>query len=120
MQGIEQKLFAQSTELINAATNRGLPPILVVDEPGKSFILKGIDPFSAVLQSELGFLANPAGDHIQSAEMSNQTFNSLALISARYTHVSVEIFRQLAAAQLMAACRAMDLRATHLAFLNGL
>lgn len=110
-QTIGHMIFTQCTEMMNPATDRGLPPNLVADEPGESFIFKGIDIMVAALQSELGFLSNPAGTHVQPAEMGNQALNSLALISARYTHTA-----QLAACHLMALCQAFDLRAMHSRF----
>ena len=116
LQTIGQMIFTQCTELINPATNRGLPPNLVADEPGESFIFKGIDLMVAALQSELGFLSNPAGTYVQPAEMGNQALNSLALISARYTHTAVDVLSQLAACHLMALCQAFDLRAMHSRF----
>ena len=64
-------LSVQCTELINPATNRGLPPNLVVDEPSEFFLWKRIDIMVAALQSELGFVANPVGTHVQTAEMGN-------------------------------------------------
>ncbi|KAL8727616.1 MAG: hypothetical protein Q9166_005924 [cf. Caloplaca sp. 2 TL-2023] len=91
IQTIGRMLFAQCTELVNPITNRGLPPNLTVEDPSTSFIMKGVDIMIAALQSELGFLANPIGSHVQTAEMGNQSLNSLALISARYTHTAVEI-----------------------------
>ena len=116
LQTIGQMLFTQCTELMNPATNRGLPSNLVADEPGESFIFKGIDIMVAALQSELGFLSNPAGTYVQPAEMGNQALNSLALISARYTHTAVDVLSQLAACHLMALCQAFDLRAMHSKF----
>ena len=116
LQTIGQMLFTQCTELINRATNRGLPPNLVADKPGESFIFKGIDIMVAALRSELGFLSNPTGTYVQPAEMGNQVLNSLALISARYTHTAVDILSQLAACHLMALCQAFDLRAMHSRF----
>lgn len=116
---IGQMLFAQCTELINPATNNGLAPNLVVDEPSESYMWKGTDIFIAALQSELGFLSNPVG-HVQSAEMGNQSINSLALISARYTLTATEVLAQLAAAHLVALCQALDLRALQAQFLASL
>ena len=84
LQSIGQMLFTQRTELINPSINRKLPPYLVADEPGESFIFKSVDLLIAPLQSELGFLVNTVGSHVQPAEMGNQALNSLALISARY------------------------------------
>ena len=72
----------------------------------------------AALQSELGFLANPVGTHVQTAEMGNQALNSLALISARYTLDALQVLTQLSAAHLLALCQALDLRVMHLRFLE--
>ena len=119
-QTIGRMLSVQCTELINPATNRGLPPNLVVDEPSESFLWKGTDMMVAALQSELGFLANPVGSHVQSAEMGNQAINSLALISARYTLDALEVLTQLSAAHLLALCQALDLRAMNLRFIQAL
>jgi len=49
--------------------------------------------------------------------MSNQSLNSLALISARFTHTALEVLSQLLAASLVALCQALDLRALQLSFL---
>lgn len=117
-QSLGRMLSVQCTELINPATNGGLPPNLVVDEPSESFLWKGIDIMVAALQSELGFLANPVGTHVQTAEMGNQAINSLALISSRYTLDSLQVLTQLSAAHLLALCQALDLRAMHLRFLE--
>jgi phenylalanine ammonia-lyase len=57
LQTIGRMLFAQCTELINPALNRGLPPNLVADEPSQSFLMKSVDLMIAALQSELGFLS---------------------------------------------------------------
>lgn len=120
VQGLGRMLFAQCTELINPATNRGLPPNLVFDEPSESYIWKGTDIMIAALTSELGFLANPVGTHVQSAEMGNQSLNSLALISARYTLDAISILTQLSSAHLVALCQALDLRAMNARFLETL
>lgn len=119
-QTIGRMLSVQCTELINPMTNRGLPPNLVVDEPSESFIWKGTDIMVAALQSELGFLANPVGTHVQTAEMGNQALNSLALISSRYTLDALDILAQMSAAHLLALCQAFDLRAMNIHFLENL
>jgi phenylalanine ammonia-lyase len=118
IQGIGRMLFSQCTEIINPATNRGLPPNLVAEDPSISLIFKGTDLNIASLTAELGFLANPV-NHVQTAEMGNQSLNSLALISARYTHTANEVLSQLMAAHLIAVCQALDLRAMHVQFLEG-
>jgi phenylalanine ammonia-lyase len=118
-QTLGRMLSVQCSELINPTTSRGLPPNLVVDEPSESYIWKGTDIMIAALQSELGFLANPVGTHVQTAEMGNQSLNSLALISSRYTLDALDVLSQLAAAHLLALCQALDLRAMHLSFLEA-
>ncbi|KAI9879101.1 MAG: hypothetical protein M1830_009554 [Pleopsidium flavum] len=118
LQTIGQMLFAQCTEIINPRLNYGLPPSLAVDEPSQSFLLKPVDIMIAALQSEMGFLSNPAGTHVQSAEMGNQALNSLGLISARYTHIALDVLSQLASAHLFTLCQALDLRALNLRFLE--
>lgn len=116
-QGLGRMLFSQCTELINPATNRGLPPNLVADDPNVSLVFKGTDLYIAALASELGFLANPV-NHVQTAEMGNQSLNSLALISARYTHIANDVLSQLVALHLIAVCQALDLRAMNIQFLE--
>ncbi|KAL8732780.1 MAG: hypothetical protein Q9166_002562 [cf. Caloplaca sp. 2 TL-2023] len=120
VQSLGRILFAQCTEIINPAMNRGLPPNLTADDPSTSFIMKGIDIMVASLQSELGFLANPVGSHVQTAEMGNQALNSLALISARYTLTALDVLAQLTASHLFILCQALDLRAMNLNFLRTL
>lgn len=120
LQTMGQMLFAQCTEIINPKMNHGLAPNLTADEPSESFLFKPIDITIAALQSELGFLSNPVGTHVQSAEMGNQSLNSLALISARYTHSALEVLLHLAACHLFALCQALDLRAMHARFLEAL
>lgn len=118
-QTLGRMLSVQCTELINPMTNRGLPPNLVVDEPSESYIWKGTDIMVAALQSELGFLANPVGTHVQTAEMGNQALNSLALISARYTLDALDVLTQISAIHLIALCQALDLRAMNIIFLES-
>lgn len=110
LQSIGRMLFTQCTEMINPATSWGLPPNLCSDDPNDSFLFKGLDVVVAGLTSELGFLANPVGSHVQTAEMGNQALNSLALVSARYTLEAVDVLSQIASAHLLALCQALDLR----------
>ena len=118
MQAIGRMLFTQCVEIINPATSRGLPPNLVAEDPSTSYIFKGTDLNVAALQAELGFLSSPV-NHVQSAEMGNQSLNSLALISARYTHTSIDVLSQMVAAHLIAVCQALDLRAMQIQYLES-
>jgi phenylalanine ammonia-lyase len=111
LQMIGKLLFAQCTEMINPMLNNILPPNLCFDDPSTSFTFKGVDINMAAYMGELAFLANPVSSHVQSAEMHNQALNSLALVSARYTHDAVEVVSLMTAAYLYAACQALDLHA---------
>ncbi|KAL4875392.1 L-Aspartase-like protein [Aspergillus karnatakaensis] len=119
LQTIGRMLFTQCTEMINPATSWGLPPNLCSDDPNDSFLFKGLDVVIAALTSELGFLANPVGTHVQTAEMGNQALNSLALVSARYTLEAVDVLSQIASAHLLAVCQALDLRAIEIEGRDG-
>ncbi|GKZ25361.1 hypothetical protein AbraIFM66951_008138 [Aspergillus brasiliensis] len=118
IQSMGRMLYAQCTELIDPSKNNGLPPNLSADEPSVSFTFKGVDIMIAALQSELGFLANPIGNHVQTAEMGNQALNSLALISSRYTLDAVTVLSQMVAAHLVAVCQALDLRVINIQFMR--
>jgi phenylalanine ammonia-lyase len=120
LQMMGKMLFAQSSELGNPAMNNGLPPNLVADEPSLSYTMKGVDINMAAYTSELGFLAHQVGPHVQSAEMSNQSLNSLALLSARYTHIALDGFSMSAAAYLYMLCQALDLRVMQVKFLTDI
>lgn len=109
-------LFAQSTEIINPMLNNGLPANLSSDDPSLSFTCKGIDINMASYASELGFLANPVGNHVMSAEMHNQAINSLALVSSRYAFQAFDVLRMMSAASLFILCQALDLRVLDLEF----
>lgn len=111
LQSIGRMLFAQCTEMINPTTSWGLPPNLCSDDANDSFLFKGLVVVVAGLTSELGFLANSVGSHVQTAEMGNQSLNSLALVSARYTLEAADILSQIASAHLLVLCQALDLRA---------
>ena len=117
LERLGKMLFSQATEIINPSLNGGLPANLCADDPSTSFTCKGIDINMASYQSELGFLANPVGNHVQSAEMHNQAINSLALISSRYTLQALDTIYSMAAAHLFVLCQALDLRVLQVEFL---
>ncbi|KUJ17027.1 phenylalanine ammonia-lyase [Mollisia scopiformis] len=120
LEKIGKMLFAQSAELLDNRLAYNLPPNLAADEPSLSYTLKGVDINMAAYYSELAFLANPVSNHVQSAEMSNQALNSLALISARYTHMAIDIVSLMSSAYLYSLCQALDLRAMNAAFMDKL
>ncbi|EJF64765.1 PAL-domain-containing protein [Dichomitus squalens LYAD-421 SS1] len=106
---IGKLLFAQCTELINPAMNRGLLPNLAATDPSHNYFAKGIDIHAAAYVGELGYLANPVSTHVQSAEMHNPAVSSLALISARATLNSLEVLSLLVSSYLYALCQVLDL-----------
>lgn len=110
LQMLGKLLFSQNSELINPMMNGALPPNLSFDDPSFSFTFKGVDINMAAYMSELAFLANPISPYVQSAEMNNQAINSLALLSARYTHDAVELVSMMAALHLYTCCQALDLQ----------
>jgi phenylalanine ammonia-lyase len=111
-------LLAQSQQMVDPMLNNGLSPNLCVGDPGLSFTAKGIDINMAAYCSELGFLANSIVSNIHSAEMRNQSVNSLALLSARYTAECVDVLTMMCAAHLYIVCQALDLRAMQVEFFN--
>ena len=111
-------LFAQLTELCNPAYSNGLPPNLTADDPSRDFLAKGIDTQAAAYTAELGLLAGRVTPHVLSAEMHNQSINSLALLSARYAFTALDVFATLAATATVALCQALDLRVIQRRFLN--
>ncbi|KAF7588646.1 hypothetical protein BBP40_005428 [Aspergillus hancockii] len=104
-------LLAQCQQMVDPLISNGLPPNLCVEDPHLSFAAKGVEVNMAAYCSELGFLANSVVSSIQSAEMRNQSVNSLALISSMYTAKCVEILSMMCAAHLYIVCQALDLRA---------
>lgn len=119
LERLGKMLFSQATEIINPVLNSGLPANLSADDPSLSFTCKGIDINMAAYQSELGFLANPVGNHVQSAELHNQAINSLALISSRYTFQALDVIYLMSAAYLFVLCQALDLRVLQIEFLTS-
>ncbi|KAK0611834.1 L-Aspartase-like protein [Immersiella caudata] len=116
LQNLGRLLFAQSSELINNMTNKGLPPNLSADEPSKSFTFKGFDVNMAAYMAELAYLARPISTHVQVAEMTNQSVNSMALAAARYALEAVEVLSLMAATYICALCQALDLRCMQVQF----
>lgn len=91
-------LFVQQSELLNASMSNGLEACLApFGGPSMDGGLKAIDIANASYLSELSYLANRMGHFCQSAEMNNQSVNSLALISARYTLQAAELLAKLVA-----------------------
>ena len=110
-------VFAQSSELLDVEMNNGLPPNLAADDPSLSYTTKGLDINMAAYMSELAFLANPVSSHVQCAEMGNQAINSMALVSARYTHLAIECVALMLSTHIFSLCQALDLRAMNAGFL---
>ena len=120
LQMFGRMLFSQCTELLNPAMNNGLPPNLAADDPSTSYTMKGADINVAAYMSELAYLANPVSSHVQTAENGNQAINSLALISARYTHMAVDCLSMMCATYLYGLCQALDIRALDRGYIRAI
>ncbi|KAH6616092.1 L-Aspartase-like protein [Chaetomium sp. MPI-SDFR-AT-0129] len=116
LQNLGRLLYAQSSELINNATNKGLPPNLSFDDPSRSFACKGFDVNMAAYAAELGYLAKPVSTHVQVSEMANQSVNSMALVAARYALEAGEVVSLMAGTYVYVLCQALDLRCLRLEF----
>ncbi|KAF9887316.1 hypothetical protein FE257_010311 [Aspergillus nanangensis] len=109
-------LLGQCGEITNPSLSKGLTANLAFDDPSLSFAAKGLDVNMTAYFSELAYLGHSVGSHVQSAEMNNQSVNSLALISARYTGQSVQLLSMMCAVHLYILCQALDLRALTIDF----
>ncbi|OJJ96465.1 hypothetical protein ASPACDRAFT_34556 [Aspergillus aculeatus ATCC 16872] len=118
VQMVGRMLFAQCSELLNPALSHGLPPNLSLDDPSLSYAFKGLDINMAAYLSELGYLNHPVSNHVQSAEMHNQSLNSLALVGCRYAADAVEVLALMTATFLYVLCQALDLRVLQTEFLR--
>ncbi|ELT90413.1 hypothetical protein CAPTEDRAFT_52932, partial [Capitella teleta] len=103
-------LFAQMSEMLNVNMSHGLPPNLCGSNPNVDFGLKGTDTAMASYMSELDYLTAPLTNHVLSAEMHNQSINSLALISARMTAQALDVLHMMLANITLAHVQAIDLR----------
>lgn len=103
-------LFAQFAELVNVNLNFDLPPNLSGCDFHIDFGFKGADIAMAAYMSELDHVVNPMSNHVVSAELHNQSVNSLALISCRLTQDALEILQMMLANHLNMVVQAVDLR----------
>jgi phenylalanine ammonia-lyase len=117
LQMLGKLVFSQATEIIEPHLNNGLPTNLAPDDTNLSFTMKGVDTNMAAYMAELAYLSHPISSHIQAAEMHNQSVNSMALASSRFSMQAVEILSIMCACHLYVACQALDLRILHLTFM---
>lgn len=108
-------LFAQFSEIVDDKFNHGLPPNLSGSDINLDFGFKGADIAMASYMSELDHCVNPMSNHVLSAEMHNQSVNSMALVSTRLTMDAIEILQIMVANIICLLTQALDLR--HLQFL---
>ncbi|KAF8519625.1 L-Aspartase-like protein [Hysterangium stoloniferum] len=116
LQHVGRIAYAQMVELGQPAMNRGLPPDLAANEPSLDYGQKALDIAAASYLGELSFISNTVSNHVQPAEMHNQSLNSLALVSARYTAEAVQLIQMIHANLLVSLCQALDLRAMYADF----
>jgi len=103
-------IFAQISELLNHTTGHGLPPNLSGRDVNVDFGFKGVDVTTAGYMSELDFLTQPMTSHVHSAEMHNQSVNSMALASARMSADALDLLQMILSNALCALCQAVELR----------
>jgi phenylalanine ammonia-lyase len=103
-------LFAQLSEILNWKYSEGLPPNLSGCDINTDFGFKGMDIAMASYCAELDYITNPLTNHVLSAEMHNQSINSMALVSSRMTHQALEILQMMLANIFCAHIQAIDLR----------
>ena len=103
-------LFALMSEVMDVSINNGLTPNLCGGDPRVDMGFKGTETAMASYMSELDYLTNPLTNHVLSAEIRNQSVNSLALISARKTEQALEILQMMVTNIINALIQAIDLR----------
>lgn len=81
LQSIGKMLFSQLSEMINHGLSNGLSPNLATDDPSLSFCLEGLNVSTTACTSELGDLANPVSNCVQTSEMNNLPIKFLNLLN---------------------------------------
>ncbi|KAJ7589424.1 L-Aspartase-like protein [Mycena floridula] len=114
LQHIGRIAYAQMVELGSRSMNRGLVPDLAVNESSLDYGQKALDMACASYLTELSFIVNTVSNHVQPAEMHNQSINLLALVSARYTLTAGQLTQwEILANLLVSLCQACDLRSMY-------
>ncbi|KAF8581483.1 phenylalanine ammonia-lyase [Ramaria rubella] len=116
LQHVGRIAYSQIVELGQPSMNRGLAPDLAASEPSLDYGQKALDLAASSYLAELSFVSNTVSNHVQAAEMHNQSINSLALVAARYTATAVQLVQMILANELFSLCQAVDLRAIYAPF----
>ncbi|KAK3085933.1 hypothetical protein FSP39_010955 [Pinctada imbricata] len=103
-------LFAQFSEIVNSSLNFGLTPNLCGSDVNLDFGFKGCDIAMASYMAELDHYVNPMSNHILSAEMHNQSINSMALVSSRLTAEVIEILQMMVTNSILLTVQGVDMR----------
>ncbi|KIS70888.1 uncharacterized protein UMAG_06509 [Mycosarcoma maydis] len=116
-------LHEQLTGAIDPCKSNGLPAYLAAygaDNPAMTGGLRSLDIASSSYLAELTFLGQRLIHLNRNAECGNQSVNSMALASARYTLEAVDLLTTMCASTLLAACQALDLRRLTVRFFRAL
>lgn len=90
------------------------------DNPAMTGGLCSLDIASSSYLAKLTFLSQRLIHLNRNAECGNQSLNSMALASARYTLDAVDLLTTMCASTLLAACQALELRRLSLLFFRRL
>ncbi|CAO1614892.1 unnamed protein product [Sympodiomycopsis kandeliae] len=115
---LSRQLHELIAETINAPTSNGLPPCLTLRDPGLDGAMRAVDVASASYVTEAGFLANRVSHFSRATECGNQSLNSMALLSARYSAETAEVLNTHVATALVVASQAIDCRIAVSTFLR--
>lgn len=116
-------MHEQLVGAIDPSKSNGLPAYLAAygaDNPAMTGGLRSLDIASSSYMAELTFLSQRLIHLNRNAECGNQSLNSMALASARYTLEAVDLLTTMCASTLIVACQALDLRRISILFFRTL
>ncbi|BFZ62653.1 hypothetical protein YB2330_003756 [Saitoella coloradoensis] len=106
---LAELLYALHASMVNHDIS-GLAPNLAWGDPSRDFGMKGVDIAMCALLSEVQSIASgDVSSHIRSAELDNQSVNSMALVAARKAREMTKLVKIMVGYVLLEACQALDL-----------